>query len=219
MLRRAFALGAAGCFCTGMQARAQLHAPGSLDPLLAATERFQRLVRLLRRLPAAERQGAANRHVNQLIDYTPDLELCGRRDCWQTPAETLASGRGDCEDYAIAKYFLLDACATGGCLRLVYASWAPTRQAHELLAHVALMADAGAGDPLVLDCLDPPLQPLSRRTDLRPVFSFDAVGLWRGAGGERVGNAALRLRPWREVLQRWADQQRAAALASAVVLN
>lgn len=188
-----------------MPARAQM----AVDPLHAAAGRFLALAQQLRLLPPAERHVAVNHHVNQMVDYTPDLALCGGRDCWQTPAETLASGRGDCEDYAIAKFFLLNACGTGGCPRLVYASWAAT--SHERVAHIALIADAHDGDPAVLDCLDPALASLSCRTDLRPIFSFDTSGLWRGTAGERVGDAVMRLRPWREVLQRWAHQQRAAA--------
>ena len=209
LLRRTFALCLAGYACAGVKAHAQT--PGA--PLLAATERFLALAVGLRRMPLIERHAAANRHINQLVDYTPDLDLCGARDCWQTPAETLASGRGDCEDYAIAKYFLLCACAIGGCPRLVYANWSPTALSGQRLAHIALIADAHDNDPVVLDCLDPPLQALSRRTDLRPVFSFDTSGLWRGAAGERMGDAAARLRPWRGVLERWALQQRASALA------
>jgi hypothetical protein len=33
--------------------------------------------------------------------------------------------------------------------------------------------------------------------------------LWRGVSGERVGNAAMLLRPWRELLLRWRQQQEA----------
>lgn len=206
MLRRAFALGLAGCTCAAVGAHAH-----TSEPLHAAADRFFQLARHLRGLPPAERRAALNQQVNQLVDYTSDLELCGGRDCWQTPAETLAAGRGDCEDYAIAKYFLLDACGAGGCPRLVYARCAATSLSGAPLAHVVLIADAGADDPLVLDCLDAPPLPLSRRADLRPVFSFDAHGLWRGVSHEQVGEAAVRLLPWRGVLQRWARQQRAAA--------
>lgn len=207
MLRRTFALGAAGCACAGWALPAR-----AADPLPAAAERFLQLAEGLRQLAPAERCVAVNQQVNQLLAYTHDLAACGRRDCWQTPAETLASGRGDCEDYAITKYFLLGACAGGGCPRLVYARWTPADRPHdspqEGQAHVVVIADAQAGDPLVLDCVDPPLQALSRRPDLRPVFSFDAGGLWRGAIGERVGDAPQRLWPWRGVLERWARQQR-----------
>jgi predicted transglutaminase-like cysteine proteinase len=43
-----------------------------------------------------------NRKVNKIIRYTPDNE-----DRWQTPQQTLALGKGDCEDYAILKMDLL----------------------------------------------------------------------------------------------------------------
>jgi len=43
-----------------------------------------------------------NSSVNNLIRYRPD-----RGDVWATPVETATSGAGDCEDYAIAKLWLL----------------------------------------------------------------------------------------------------------------
>ena len=43
-----------------------------------------------------------NSSVNNLIRYRPD-----RGDIWATPVETAAAGTGDCEDYAIAKLWLL----------------------------------------------------------------------------------------------------------------
>lgn len=203
MLRRAFALGLAACACAG----AGVPARAATGPLHAAAERFARLAQQLRGLPAPERGAALNLWVNQLVDYTPDLSSCGLRDCWQTPAETLASGQGDCEDYAIVKYFLLDACGMAGCPRLVYARCARPAPVGEPMAHVVVIADARAADPVVLDCVGTAAEPLSRRHDLRPVFSFDAHGLWRGVSPEQLGDAAVRLLPWRGVLQRWARQQ------------
>jgi predicted transglutaminase-like cysteine proteinase len=40
--------------------------------------------------------------LNDLIIYQNDLD-----DVWQSPAQTLVSGRGDCEDYAILKMWVL----------------------------------------------------------------------------------------------------------------
>ncbi|MBL0729503.1 transglutaminase domain-containing protein [Piscinibacter sp. HJYY11] len=210
MLRRAFALGLAACTCAGVGVSAR----AATAPLQAAAERFLRLAQLLRGLPGAERGTALNRWVNQLVDYTPDLSSCGRRDCWQTPAETLASGQGDCEDYAIVKYFLLDACGSAGCARLVYARCERAALVGESPAHVVVIADARAADPLVLDCVGAPPAPLSHRPDLRPVFSFDTHGLWRGVSQEQLGDAAVRLLPWRGVLQRWSQQQHPGLQAS-----
>ncbi len=36
-----------------------------------------------------------------------DMELYGQEEYWATPAEFIRHGGGDCEDYAIAKYFAL----------------------------------------------------------------------------------------------------------------
>jgi predicted transglutaminase-like cysteine proteinase len=48
-----------------------------------------------------------NRWVNRNIKYITDKENQGVADYWQTPRETLKSMQGDCEDYAILKYFML----------------------------------------------------------------------------------------------------------------
>ncbi len=39
--------------------------------------------------------------VNRRFIYQSDEQLHGVEDYWQTPRETLASGKGDCEDYSI----------------------------------------------------------------------------------------------------------------------
>lgn len=41
---------------------------------------------------------------NLQIKYTSDRDNQGVRDYWQDPIESLKSGKGDCEDYAVAKY-------------------------------------------------------------------------------------------------------------------
>lgn len=48
-----------------------------------------------------------NRWVNRNIEYTSDIELYNTIDYWATPKETLKYLKGDCEDFAILKYFLL----------------------------------------------------------------------------------------------------------------
>ena len=44
-----------------------------------------------------------NRFFNQSIRWQSDEEIYGETDFWATPAETLGLGRGDCEDFTIAK--------------------------------------------------------------------------------------------------------------------
>lgn len=51
--------------------------------------------------------GHANRAINLAIRPASDLSRFGVADHWSAPLETLASGQGDCEDYAILKYAML----------------------------------------------------------------------------------------------------------------
>jgi predicted transglutaminase-like cysteine proteinase len=48
-----------------------------------------------------------NRQVNGAIRYISDLAQHGEPDRWTAPLASFAAGRGDCEDYAIAKYVIL----------------------------------------------------------------------------------------------------------------
>src|SRR3954451_9283206 len=56
----------------------------------------------------AERELLAevNRTLNR-IRFVQDAVHWGEDDYWATPAESVGSGGGDCEDFSIAKYFLL----------------------------------------------------------------------------------------------------------------
>lgn len=61
---------------------------------------------------AAAREGWAqiaelNRAINLTIKSVDDMTQYGVRDLWASPLTTFASGAGDCEDYAIAKYVAL----------------------------------------------------------------------------------------------------------------
>jgi predicted transglutaminase-like cysteine proteinase len=53
------------------------------------------------------RVGLINRAVNLAISPTSDEAQWRVPDHWSAPFETLQSGRGDCEDYAIVKYLAL----------------------------------------------------------------------------------------------------------------
>ena len=53
------------------------------------------------------RIGVINRAINLAIRPTSDLAQWGVLDRWSAPLATLTTGRGDCEDYAIAKYVAL----------------------------------------------------------------------------------------------------------------
>ncbi len=47
------------------------------------------------------------------IRYVEDIDNYGKTDYWATPLEFISRGKGDCEDYAIAKYAALEALGFG----------------------------------------------------------------------------------------------------------
>jgi predicted transglutaminase-like cysteine proteinase len=53
--------------------------------------------------------GKINRAINLAIRPASDWAQYGYADFWASPLQTLASGAGDCEDYAIVKYVVLRA--------------------------------------------------------------------------------------------------------------
>lgn len=69
--------------------------------------RFLGVVEAGRSRDGRARLGAVNRAVNLAVRYTADAAQHGRNDVWSSPLTTFASGMGDCEDYAIAKYLAL----------------------------------------------------------------------------------------------------------------
>jgi len=160
----------------------------------------------LRDAVPADRLLAVNDYVNRHLQFADDAVVWQQADYWASPFEALQRGAGDCEDFAMAKYFTLTAMGVPDAqLRLVYvkALIGGAPQAHMVLAYYA----APGAEPQVLDNLIDAVMPASRRTDLTPVFSFNAEGLWAGTGNQSAagGNASARLSRWREVLQRAAE--------------
>jgi predicted transglutaminase-like cysteine proteinase len=159
------------------------------------------LVGRARGLPAERQIDAVNDFVNQRLQWVDDATLWGKVDHWASPLELLTKGAGDCEDLAMAKYFALVALGIPEAqLRLVYvrAQLDGRPQAHMVLAWYA----QGSADPWILDNLNPRRLRASGRADLQPVFSFNAAGLWTGAGSTSAGNPLNRLTVWRDALQR-----------------
>lgn len=146
---------------------------------------------------------AVNRYYNQQVLFRPDWDIWAQEDYWASPLETLAMGRGDCEDFVIAKYATLLAVGVPlAKLRLVYVRARLPDQA-ALVPHMVLAYYGTPGsEPLILDNLQPEVVPAGQRPDLAPVFSFNSAGLWQGVGGPSAGDPMARLSRWRDVWQR-----------------
>jgi predicted transglutaminase-like cysteine proteinase len=145
---------------------------------------------------------AINQFFNRRIQFRDDTEAWGQVDYWASPLESLDRGQGDCEDYAIAKYFSLLAVGMPVAkLRLVYVRAQIGGANGVVQAHMVLAYYASPGaEPMILDNLITDVRPASRRPDLVPVFSFNSEGLWQGVGPQAAGDPAARLSRWREVL-------------------
>lgn len=144
-----------------------------------------------------------NDFFNQ-ITYRSDLVTWGTKDYWATPFEFMGKGSGDCEDYAIAKYFsLIKLGVPDDKLRITYVSYRKTNTSYEE-AHMVLTYYHKVGvEPVVLDNINKTLQVASKRPDLKPVYSFNASGLWQAKtkGDARVGNNELR--SWKDLMSRF----------------
>ena len=148
---------------------------------------------------------AVNDFYNQRLAYMEDIDNWGQLDYWASPLESLGKGAGDCEDYAIGKYFTLTSLGLPHAkLRMVYVRASIAGAPHGFVAHMVLAYyPTPEAEPLVLDNLQPGIRPAGERPDLSPVFSFNAEGLWQGVGSIRAnGDPLTRLSKWREVLMR-----------------
>jgi predicted transglutaminase-like cysteine proteinase len=74
-----------------------------------AAQKFLAIVAQGRAQTGRARIGIINRAVNLAIEPMSDMAQWGVPDRWSDPLETFTTGRGDCEDYAIAKYVALTA--------------------------------------------------------------------------------------------------------------
>lgn len=161
---------------------------------------WRELIDRERGMPLKGKLSAVNDFFNQ-IRFVDDATHWHRRDYWATPVEFLGSDGGDCEDFAIAKYFtLLELGVPESRLQITYVKAVQLNQAHMVLAYYA----HPAADPLVLDNLIGEVVPGSSRADLVPVYSFNGQGLWvsRARGrGKRVGGAE-RLGLWQDLIGR-----------------
>jgi predicted transglutaminase-like cysteine proteinase len=101
----------------------------------AAIDRFEAIVSALRGSAEERRIETVNRLVNQAVAYASDISQHGTLDTWSSPLETLGSGRGDCEDYAIAKYVALREAGTAEAdLRILLGRDRIARQDHAVVA-------------------------------------------------------------------------------------
>jgi predicted transglutaminase-like cysteine proteinase len=122
------------------------------------------------KLSDKEKLSFINERVNKDIQFQTDIDNWEAIDYWATPVETLTRGAGDCEDYALLKYFsLLIAGVDQSKLKLLYGR--TNFSAHMVLVYY----ECSLCDPLILDNLTDDIKPLTARIDITPIFQFDTT--------------------------------------------
>src|SRR5713226_1950986 len=133
---------------------------------------FLRLINAVKSKSGRAQLEEANRGVNAAIRFVTDFVQYGEADRWSAPLATFATAKGDCEDYAIAKYVALrDAGFPSDDLRIVMGRDRTIRQDHAVLA---ARLDCRW---LILDSQRSELIEDSRVRDLTPVFAIDHRGV------------------------------------------
>jgi predicted transglutaminase-like cysteine proteinase len=124
-------------------------------------------------LTEIERIDAVNRYVNARVEFTNDSTQFGSADLWLAAAETLRRGRGDCEDYAIAKLQMLRALGVPtDDLFLVIARDLVRRQDH------ALLAVRAGGQMWILDSGGDAVLRAEQVSDYLPLISYSGSRSW-----------------------------------------
>ena len=126
---------------------------------------------------------AVNSYVNTRVRYVGDRAQFGVEDRWMTATETLGRGRGDCEDFAIAKRAMLR--ATGVADRDLYL--VVLNDVRRRADHAVLVVRAN-GRFLVLDNGTNRIVDSSTASYYKPIVSFTAGGSY--THGYRVKDMA-----------------------------
>lgn len=146
-------------------------APGNCPINLCKVPEWQQLIASLRGRSPQEQTAGVNAFANR-FRYVLDLDNYGKSDYWAIPREFLTLG-GDCEDYAIIKYFSLRQLGfPPESMRVVVVQDANLRVPH------AVLALYGRNDILVLDNQIREVISHTSVAHYIPVFSLNESNWW-----------------------------------------
>lgn len=122
---------------------------------------------------AVEKLEAVDWYVNKRVRFVDDQVQWGRPDVWSPASVTLSRGRGDCEDYAIAKMAMLRRAGFADKDLYIVVLKDLVRRAD----HAVLVARA-EGHMYVLDNGTDQVLDSETVPDYRPVLTFASTGEW-----------------------------------------
>ena len=160
-----------------------------------AVRRLDSLLGLMETLacaPEGEKVAGVNRFFNQL-EYAPDAVVWGKNDYWASRLEFLGAGRGDCEDFAVAKFLTM--VQVGVPEEKVFLTYVKAI-GYPDAAHLVVTYYKKPGTvPFVLDNYVKKIVPATDRSDLIPVYSFTADDLYlqkQQGLGKRINRKPLK---------------------------
>jgi len=123
----------------------------------------------LKNAPIMRKLNGVNRWVNYM-HYASDMQVYGVRDYWATLYELVGKNKGDCEDYTIAKYYILKALGVDPhrmkFAYVIYRNRRGKKISHMVLAYFKVPKPKSKNDILILGNNNRRVLPVSKRPDL-----------------------------------------------------
>jgi len=143
------------------------------------------------------------KRINDFFNETPykfDKNTWGISDYWATPLEFIGKGKGDCEDFVIAKYFTLKQLGVPASkMVLSYAKSVRHNTSHMVLAYYKTPDST----PLILDNHNFKILPADVREDLKPIYEFGEEELYNAKDakiGKLLPASTIQSRAWNELI-------------------
>ncbi len=129
----------------------------------------EKLLKGLEGVDEIKKLNAVNTWVN-FIKYKSDMKLYGVSDYWATLYEFVGKDGGDCEDYTIAKYYILKELGVDPrkmkFTYVIYQERSGKRVSHMVLSYLKVPNPKSTEDVLILDNNNRLVLPVSKRADL-----------------------------------------------------
>lgn len=143
--------------------------------ILKRLEKYSEFKNETKNLDINKKLGKVNFFINKTLPEF-DTQSVGIDDYWMTPKEFFIKGFGDCEDYAIAKYFtLLELGIKKEKLYFAVVDVKGERNSHMVLFYLEDLNST----PLVMDNLNFKVLPLNKRINLIPRFAFNELDSYK----------------------------------------
>ena len=127
------------------------------------------LIEKLKYASTMKKLNSVNSWIN-LIPYESDKKLYGVNDYWATLYEFVGKNAGDCEDYVIAKYYILKALGIDPhrmkFVYVIYQGFNGKKSSHMVLAYLKVLKPKSKDDILILGNNNRLVLPASKRPDL-----------------------------------------------------